>query len=147
LELSPTPDEIETHPVACCAHCSHPLSGEDKFEYQARQVIDLRKLWIRTREHRAMRGRCPRCNRVTEASFPADVKHSVQHGAGVKTLSICLKNYQVLQKISGTFRTLQGAQAFCRTRGHISMLKKHKQNVFSAIRSAIEHLFPRWRTE
>jgi len=39
------------------------------------------------------------------------------------------------QKVSGTFRTREGAQKFCRIRGYISTLKKQGQYIFSALRS------------
>jgi transposase len=45
------------------------------------------------------------------------------------------------QKISGTFRTLQGAQVFCRIRSYVSTLKKQEQNVLLGIQAAIENLF------
>ena len=45
------------------------------------------------------------------------------------------------QKISGTFRTLQGAKVFCRIRSYLSTLKKQGQNVLFGIQAAIENLF------
>lgn len=45
------------------------------------------------------------------------------------------------QKISGTFRTRQGAQVFCRIRSYISTLKKQEQNVLIGIQAAIENLW------
>lgn len=45
------------------------------------------------------------------------------------------------QKISGTFRTMLGAQVFCRIRSYISTLKKQGQSVLLGIQAAIENLF------
>jgi transposase len=45
------------------------------------------------------------------------------------------------QKISGTFRTLQGAKVFCRIRSYLSTLKKQGQNLLFGIQAAIENLF------
>ena len=41
---------------------------------------------------------------------------------------------KVQQKISGTFRSSQGAVSFCRIRGYISTVKKNKLSVIDAIR-------------
>ncbi len=40
---------------------------------------------------------------------------------------------KVQQKISGTFRSVQGARSFCRIRGYISTMKKNKLFVIDAI--------------
>ena len=42
------------------------------------------------------------------------------------------------QKISGTFRKLEGAKVFCRIRGYISTAKKQGKNVPDALRSVFE---------
>ena len=43
---------------------------------------------------------------------------------------------KVKQKVSGCFRTLEGAERFGRIRGYISTAHKHAKNVFEAIRDA-----------
>jgi transposase len=45
---------------------------------------------------------------------------------------------KVQQKISGTFRSKQGAVTFCRIRGFISTLRKHSLSVMEGIRAAFE---------
>jgi len=40
------------------------------------------------------------------------------------------------QKISGCFRTSEGAQRFCRIRGYISTTQKNERNVIDAIQDA-----------
>jgi transposase len=44
-----------------------------------------------------------------------------------------LRMMKVQQKISGTFRSVQGACSFCRIRGYISTVKKNKLSVIDAI--------------
>ena len=46
-----------------------------------------------------------------------------------------LRMMKVQQKISGTFRSLEGAAAFCRIRSYISTARKHELNVIEAISS------------
>jgi len=45
---------------------------------------------------------------------------------------------QVKQKVSGCFRTLEGAERFGRMRGYLSTARKHAKNVCEAIRDAFD---------
>ena len=46
-----------------------------------------------------------------------------------------LRMIKLRQKISGGFRTLTGAQVFCRVRGYISTLRKQGKNILAALES------------
>lgn len=49
-----------------------------------------------------------------------------------------IRMVKVQQKISGTFRSWQGARRFCRLRGYISTAQKHKLKILDSIKKAFE---------
>jgi transposase len=50
-----------------------------------------------------------------------------------------LRMLKVLQKISGGFRTLQGAIRFARIRSYISTARKNGQNILDALSNALQY--------
>jgi transposase len=53
-----------------------------------------------------------------------------------------LRMVRVQQKISGTFRTPQGADAFCRNRGYISTIMKNMMSVIDSLYAALRGVPP-----
>ena len=49
-----------------------------------------------------------------------------------------IRMVKVQQKISGTFRSVNGAKTFCRIRGYISTARKNSLSVIDAIQAAFE---------
>ncbi len=49
-----------------------------------------------------------------------------------------LRMAKLKQKISGTFRTREGAHAFCRIRGYVSTVRKNSIPVIQALTDAFE---------
>ena len=48
-----------------------------------------------------------------------------------------IRMIKVRQKISGCFRTLRGAQTFCRIRSYLSTCRKQGRNLWQALQSAV----------
>ena len=90
------------------------------------------------------------CGRFNKAVFPESVKYPFQDGPNI--LASALNNLRVpfennhaergirmmklQQKISGTFRTIQRAEAFCRIRAYISIIRKNGLPVIDGILAA-----------
>lgn len=59
-----------------------------------------------------------------------------------------LRMFKVKDKVSGTFRSLHGAQCFARIRGYISTVRKNSRNVTTEIKNALlgrPFLLQKWR--
>jgi transposase len=53
-----------------------------------------------------------------------------------------LRMMNVKMKISGGFRTVEGAQTFCTIRGFLSTCRKQERNLFQATVQAVNGIFP-----
>lgn len=90
------PDEIITHPLTVCPDCATSLVDEKHEGYERRQVLDIPPSVLHTTEYRAEKKKCPCCNKLQKAAFPAGVNAYVQYGPRFQALVAYLHTYQLL---------------------------------------------------
>ncbi len=90
------PDVIVNHYPETCTQCKVSVPAEASTAYRSRQVVDIPEPKVVVTEHRAHGCACPKCDTVTWAAFPEDVKAPVQYGARICAFVVYLLNYQLL---------------------------------------------------
>lgn len=110
LEMTGTPDHIETHPAFECRCCGESLSAVKSRTYERRQVFDIPEIPIEVTEHRAESKVCPHCHAITTGTFPERVTQRVQYGLRVQSMAVYFMNYQHLpyERTEEAFRDLFG---------------------------------------
>ncbi len=96
LMLSPAPDQVLVHAVERCQHCRHDLREVESLQVERRQVLDLPVKRVVVIEHQAQQKYCPRCQQISSAPFPQDVRAPVQYGAAVAAVGVYLVQQQLL---------------------------------------------------
>jgi transposase len=96
LLFSACPDEVMVHAVDRCEHCQADLTLVSPSEGERRQVVDVPPPRLLVREHRSEQKRCPQCQQITVASFPAEARAPVQYGPRIAAMAIYLVQQQLL---------------------------------------------------
>ena len=96
LKLSEIPDLVIMHSVESCQHCQRDLSEVESLHVERRQVIDLPPKRVLVIEHQAQQKCCPRCQQISLAAFPDDVRAPVQYGAAIGAVGVYLVQQQLL---------------------------------------------------
>lgn len=103
------PDKVEVHLPESCSICGRSVDAEEGYQVLGqRQVFDLPDPKLEVIEHRLCAIEC--CGEVQRGSYPADVKSSVQYGAGVRALvtKLSVDHKMPLNQISTLFEDLYG---------------------------------------
>ena len=96
LLFSASPDEVIVHAVERCDHCQADLRLVSPSAGERRQVVDVPPPRLMVREHRSEQKRCPQCQQITVASFPAEARAPVQYGPTIAAIAIYLVQQQLL---------------------------------------------------
>ncbi len=90
LSFSSTPDEIIESPVEVCETCQQDLHKVAACGTERRQVVDVPPPRVVVQEYRAEQKRCPSCQQITRATFPAGVQAPLQYGPQVGATAVYL---------------------------------------------------------
>lgn len=110
LQMVENPDHTILHEVNECPHCNRSLVEIDTDGHVIRQEFDTPPVKIEVTEHQVERKTCPFCKTVTTASFPPNIKFSVQYGNRIKSLAVYLNTYHFipLERTSDFFEDIFG---------------------------------------
>lgn len=97
LELAETPNQVvELAPVTHCQHCQADLSQVNAQTIERRQIIDVPHPRVEITEYQGEWKCCPHCQRLSRATFPPEVKASVQYGPRIAAIAVYLQVHQLL---------------------------------------------------
>jgi transposase len=96
LLFSSTPDEVVSHPLDQCLHCQENLQEAPACGVERRQVLDLPAARLVVVEHQAVQKRCPTCEGLSTAAFPALVHAPIQYGPRIGAIGVYLTQQQLL---------------------------------------------------
>lgn len=104
------------------ANMNPPLQEKVKKKGRVKQS-KAKNLLIRMRDHR-----------LEVLAFMCDFRIPFDNNQAERDVRMM----KVQQKISGTFRSQQGAKTFCRIRGYLSTLKKHSLSALRGIEASLQ---------
>ncbi len=96
LQFCSTPDEVVIHPLDQCPHCQENLQEVPACGLERRQVLDLPEPRLVVVEHQAVQKRCPTCEGLSTAVFPALIRAPIQYGPRIGAIGVYLTQQQLL---------------------------------------------------
>jgi transposase len=140
LRFCEEPDEVIEHRVTVCASCQHDLREVEACVTLRRQVVDLPSPHLLVQEHRAQHKQCPRCQQMTLASFPPEVRAPIQYGPRIGAVAVYLSQQQLLplERTAEVLSDLLGVQMSEATVGElIQRTASHLVGVEQQIKEAL----------
>jgi transposase len=113
LRLVAVPDAVVEHRPARCGTCQRSLPTAAPVVVRERhQVHEVPPVRLVVTEHQALHVRCPACQAVTAAAFPAEVPSRVQYGPRLRALAVYLLEQQLVPygRVREVLEDLLGAQ-------------------------------------
>jgi len=145
-----TIESVTLLPALVCDVCGEDLTNVSCTHIERRTKIDI--IFEKTEEHVDVEIKdCPACNATVKAAFPKDMPGVLQYGNGIKAYVIQLviaqmislnRVVEVKQKVSGCFRSLEYAQAYCRISSYLQTMKNRGFNPLIAINMALNGAIP-----
>jgi transposase len=142
LKVSETPDLVIVHPVEYCQHCQRDLREVESLHVERRQVIDLPPKRVLVIEHQAQQKCCPRCQQISLAAFPDDVRAPVQYGAAIGAVGVYLVQQQLLpyERACEVVEDLLGPSMSVGTlQGLVERCAKQLEPLEQQIKAALSH--------
>jgi transposase len=142
LKMSETPDLVIMHPVDSCQHCQRDLRAVESLHVERRQVIDLPPKRVLVIEHQAHQKCCPRCQQISLAAFPDDVRAPVQYGAAIGAVGVYLVQQQLVpyERACEVIEDVLGPSMSVGTlQGLVERCAKQLEPVEQQIKAALSH--------
>jgi transposase len=142
LKLSETPDLVIMHPVDSCQHCQRDLREVENLHMERRQVIDLPPKRVLVIEHQSQQKCCPRCQQISLAAFPDDVRAPVQYGAAIGAVGVYLVQQQLVpyERACEVIEDLLGPSMSVGTlQGLVERCARQLEPVEQQIKAALSH--------
>jgi len=96
LQQVEKPDAVVTHRPERCEACQQELGATTGQVRERRQIAELPEIRMQVIEHQVQAIRCPACEHVTTAHFPAGVNAPAQYGPRMRALAVYLSQFQLL---------------------------------------------------
>jgi len=134
------PDEVLVQKVDKCEHCEEERPREPALGVERRQEWDIPVIRLFVREYQAEQKWCPRCQQVTQGTFPEGITAPVQYGPAIGAVGVYLVEQQ-LQPYERACEVMEDLLGIGMSVGTLkNLIDKCASNLTSIEESIKEHL-------